>query len=161
MLKLGNKCWVRVVLLQHCVLGELAWLKSQDGSVSPCTNARACGRLKWLLKYWCLFSRQSYMFLLLLCHFGYVKGLLCTWGLGISMSRRWHLWWLSLSTENRKPPVLNQCHCNTIYQTWMVKWNTALSITELSCCPSLRKATGLKSEFFYCSTGGWHYLNFF
>lgn len=58
-----------------------------------------------------------------------------------------------------EPLILNQCHCHTIYQIWMVKWNTALSITESSSCPSLRKVTRLKSEFFY--TGGWHNFNFF
>lgn len=60
------------------------------------------GSLKWLLKRWCLFSRQNYMFLLLLCHIGRFWELFSTWGPGRSVSCRWHLWSLSLSTKNRK-----------------------------------------------------------
>lgn len=151
-----------IVLLQLCVLGELPWLRSQEGSVS---HLYKC---KGMLAVWHGYSSVDVSFLDTAVCFWYCYVILTAFE-SFSLPEAWeeacHVGDICddclCSLRIEKPPILNQCHCNTIYQTWMVKWNTALSSTESSCCPSLRKVTCLKSEFFYCSTGDWHYFNFF
>lgn len=115
------------------MLVELHGLKSQDGSVSPCTEERArwcslCMLVVWngysnvdvtfldrtICFYYCYITSSAFESFSLpeaqeeVCHIGVIcDHCLCP-----------------LRTE--KPPFLNQCHCNAISQTWMVKWNTAL-----------------------------------
>lgn len=146
MMKSDNKCWVRGLFSYSVIIGRASWLKSQDGSVSSCTEERThwCSfcMLKWLLKCWVLFSRQNCMFSLLFCHIGCFLELLSTWG---TVSCRWHLWSLSLSTENRKAFLFKSMSLNLSikHEQWSEK--LLFSITELSCCPLLWKVTCLKS----------------
>lgn len=148
MMKWDSKCWAGDCSPTAVQAGRASWAE-ESGWFSVTLRRRKstlvlivyAGSLKWVLKCWCHCSRQNYVFTIVMSHRLLLRTSLY-WGPGRSVSCRWHLWSLSLSTENRKTSLFKsmslQCHlsdvngevkyCSSQSQNWVavLYWGRSL-----------------------------------